>query len=357
MANRYWVGGTGNWTDTAHWSDTSGGTGGFSVPTTSDDVYLDSNSGSGTITDTTTITTAAFNCTGYAGTLNIAGCTFLGNVTLNSSMTFNCTGAASFRTISGSTISVTSAGKTFGGTAAFTIQSGSNGTINLQDDFTCVGTLSISSNTINTNNNNITCNAFFSNSNTTRTFNQGSGTLTITGTGNVFFFNQGTYTYNAGTGTVLLSNTTTSSRNIGVGATSPVALTFNKIIIGGTTGTSNTSFVGSVGHTIGELASTKTVAHTITFPSSVTTTVGTWSVNGSSGNLVSIRAFLFLTQATLAKSGGGTVTADYLDIRDSAATPSSTWTATNSTDSGNNTGWTFASGAAATNSLLFGSNF
>lgn len=355
MANRYWVGGTGNWTDNSHWSDTSGGTGGFSVPTTSDDVYLDSNSGSGTITDTTTIFIAAFNCTGFTGTLNIAGCIFLGNVTLNSSMTFNCTGAASIRTSSGSTISVTSAGKTFGGTADFTLQSGSNGTINLQDDFTCAGTLSFSETTINTNNNNVTCGLFFSNSNTTRTFNQGSGTLTITGTGNVFYFNQGTYTFNAGTGTVLLSNTTTSSRNIGVGATSPVALTFNKIIIGGTTGTSTTSFVGSVGHTIGELTSTKTVAHTITFPSSVTTTVGTWSVNGTPGNLVSLRASTAGTRATLAKSGGGTVTADYLDIKDSAATPSSTWTATNSTNSGNNTGWSF--GAAGSNSLLFGSNF
>ena len=43
MANRYWVGGTGNWDDstTTHWSDTSGGTGGFSVPSSADDVYFD----------------------------------------------------------------------------------------------------------------------------------------------------------------------------------------------------------------------------------------------------------------------------------------------------------------------------
>jgi len=50
MANRYWVGNDVShqfhWTDTAHWSDTSGGVGGFSVPTSSDDVYFDSNSGS-----------------------------------------------------------------------------------------------------------------------------------------------------------------------------------------------------------------------------------------------------------------------------------------------------------------------
>lgn len=36
MANRYWVGGSGDWSDTAHWSTTSGGSGGSSVPTSAD---------------------------------------------------------------------------------------------------------------------------------------------------------------------------------------------------------------------------------------------------------------------------------------------------------------------------------
>lgn len=40
---RYWIGGTGNWNDTANWSYSSGGGGGVAVPTSSDDVYFDSN--------------------------------------------------------------------------------------------------------------------------------------------------------------------------------------------------------------------------------------------------------------------------------------------------------------------------
>jgi hypothetical protein len=40
MASRYWVGGTGTWDQTAHWSATSGGAGGASVPTLSDDVIF-----------------------------------------------------------------------------------------------------------------------------------------------------------------------------------------------------------------------------------------------------------------------------------------------------------------------------
>lgn len=53
MASRYWVGGTGNWSDaTNHWSDTSGGTPDAAfLPTSSDNVYFDANSfaASGTV--------------------------------------------------------------------------------------------------------------------------------------------------------------------------------------------------------------------------------------------------------------------------------------------------------------------
>lgn len=51
MASRYWVGGTASWTssNTTNWSTTSGGSGGASVPTAADDVYIDTGSGTGTI--------------------------------------------------------------------------------------------------------------------------------------------------------------------------------------------------------------------------------------------------------------------------------------------------------------------
>jgi hypothetical protein len=42
--DRYWVGGSGLWTDTAHWALTSGGVGGAAAPTINDDVYIDENS-------------------------------------------------------------------------------------------------------------------------------------------------------------------------------------------------------------------------------------------------------------------------------------------------------------------------
>ena len=47
MANRFWVGGSGTWnnTNTTNWSATSGGAGGASVPTSTDDVYFNASSG------------------------------------------------------------------------------------------------------------------------------------------------------------------------------------------------------------------------------------------------------------------------------------------------------------------------
>ncbi|NML41670.1 hypothetical protein HHL17_31080, partial [Chitinophaga sp. G-6-1-13] len=41
----YWVGGAGDWNDQNHWSATSGGTGGYCVPLSADNVIFDANSG------------------------------------------------------------------------------------------------------------------------------------------------------------------------------------------------------------------------------------------------------------------------------------------------------------------------
>jgi hypothetical protein len=99
MATRYWVGGDGNWTDTAKWATTSGGAGGASVPTTSDDVVFDTNSHNATylvtISNATTVSclsftaanpssgsllfTSAFSALEIYGNVNVAsGVSFLG---------------------------------------------------------------------------------------------------------------------------------------------------------------------------------------------------------------------------------------------------------------------------------------
>src|SRR4051812_21496757 len=50
--DHYWVGGTGNWSDTNHWSATSGGAGGAGVPTAADNCTFNSLSNAVTYTVT-----------------------------------------------------------------------------------------------------------------------------------------------------------------------------------------------------------------------------------------------------------------------------------------------------------------
>lgn len=75
MAARFWIGGTGNWdaADTTHWSDTSGGAGGFSVPGSGDTVTLDGSSGGGTVTMTAGVTVTSITMGAFTGTLDTNG--------------------------------------------------------------------------------------------------------------------------------------------------------------------------------------------------------------------------------------------------------------------------------------------
>jgi len=81
MADRYWVGGTNSWSaaNTGSWSDTSGGTGGFSVPTASDNVFFDVNSGDSNTVITVTSGGGGRSCLnftwdyGFAGTMSGSG--------------------------------------------------------------------------------------------------------------------------------------------------------------------------------------------------------------------------------------------------------------------------------------------
>ena len=89
VTTKYWVGGTGSWSQTAHWSGSSGGAGGVPKPINDDDVVIDSNSGMPTITlDENTANLDNFTMS--AGTLNCGSNNFtceevftLGNGTFN----------------------------------------------------------------------------------------------------------------------------------------------------------------------------------------------------------------------------------------------------------------------------------
>src|SRR5438309_7297637 len=71
VGNRYWIGGTGSWSQTAHWSSSSGGVNGCSVPNASNPVFFDANSGGGTVSVDLNAALSSLNTTGWAGTVVI----------------------------------------------------------------------------------------------------------------------------------------------------------------------------------------------------------------------------------------------------------------------------------------------
>jgi len=84
MASRFWVGGTGNTSDTAHWSATTGGAGGETVPVAGDTVTFDSNSGTAaTVTVDVALSAASITINKSDLTLiHSAGTTLTGTMTL-----------------------------------------------------------------------------------------------------------------------------------------------------------------------------------------------------------------------------------------------------------------------------------
>jgi len=135
----------------------------------------------------------------------------------------------------------------------------------------------------------------------TKTVKLGSGTWTLYGTGSIWNVSTTAgLTFYKGTANIVLSDTSTSARTfVGSGQS------YNKLTIGGATGTSTLTITGNNQFT--ELASTKTVAHTIAL-GSTTQTFGKWSVTGTVGNVVTVTG----TGTGHILAGSCTIGIDYL---------------------------------------------
>lgn len=277
--------------------------------------------------------------TGFSGTRSNTALTLYGSLTVSSGMTLSSgANTLTFAATSG-TQDITSSAKMFD--FPLTIN-GVGGTVRLLDDLT-VGstrTTSLFAGTFNANNYNFSTGLFTVNSGSPRTVTMGSGTWTLTGTGNVWDFSSTSgLTFNKDTANIVLSSTSSLSRGFFGGS-----LTYNNLTIGGATGTSTLSITGN--NTFNTISSTKTVAHTVRFSGGSTTTVANWTVTGTAGNVVTLTSDT-TSQFNLVKTGGGTVSLSYANISYSNATPGSTWYAylsDGNVDGGNNTGWTFTSG-------------
>lgn len=281
------------------------------------------------------------NLSGIASSSNLVGATrtIYGNLTLDADMGISSSASVTTLAATSGTQDITSNGKTI----TFPItQAGVGGTVRLLDALTLASdrAYTLTNGTFNANNFNVSAGGFYSNNSNTRTLTMGSGAWTLSGT-SFFVWDMATttgLTFNKNTANITLSATGTTTRTFAGGS-----LTYNDLSIGGSTGASTTTFAGD--STFGTISSTKTVAQTILFTPGTTTTVANWTITGSAGNVLTIGSVGGAAQHTLAKTGGGTVTVNYASISYSNATPANTWAATNSTNGGNNDGWTFLQGS------------
>ena len=344
----YRVGTNTTWAGSASWALSSGAGGSDNnFPLAQDTAVIDNNSTpTGATLFSQQYNLGSLDCSTKTGgiTLDLGGSFNIhGSFILGSGVTIAAGNTQYFYTIGTQTIN------TAGKTLQFPMFIEARGTLQLGAALNCSAATGIThyAGTFSAVTYNVTCVIFDSNYSNTRTLNMGSGTWTLTGTGTVWNFATVTgLTLNKDTANILLSNTTTTARTFAGGGQ-----TYNKLTIGGATGTSTLTFTGS--NTFSELASTKTVAHTLSFTGGTTQTVGAWTITGTVGNVVTIQSSAAASH-TLTKTGGGIVSADYLSISRSTATPSDTWYAgANSTNGGSNSGWIFTAPPTAGGNMFF----
>ena len=301
----YWnLAGSQNWSADG-WATSSGGvpaTNNF--PLAQDTATFDNTGSAGTVTIdaawnigtlSASARTSAMTLTTSTNTPTVYGNWLFGTGVTSSSTTGTITFAKR------GTQTITSNGVTFGCPITINCITGT-GVTNLADALALdsARTLTHISGTFDAVSYNVTT-GLFTGPSISAALKMGSGTWTLSGTGTVWDMSAAQAVLYSGTANITLSDTSTSARTFAGGG-----YPYNKLTIGGTTGTSTLTITGN-GSSFTELASTKTVAHTIDF-GSLTFTFGKWSVTGTLGNVVTLSG----TGTSHVLAGAATSGIDYL---------------------------------------------
>jgi len=322
----YWnLAGAQNWSATG-WAPGSGGTPDINnFPLAQDTAVFDN---TGAVTGTITIN-AAWNIGTFDASLRTSAMTLTtgsnapfvyGDWKFGTGVTSSSTtGTITFATRGTETI--TSNGVTFGCPVTINCVTG---TVQLADALSLGAnrTLTLTTGTFDAVSYNVTTGSFDSSASGTRTLKMGSGTWTLSGTATVWSGIETNLTFYKGTANIVLSDTSTAARTFAGGG-----LSYNKLTIGGATGTSTLTITQNNQFT--ELASTKTVAHTIAL-GTTTQTFGKWTVTGTSGNVVTLTG----TGTSHVLAGACTDSIDYLvmgSIGFAATSPGEFYAGANST--------------------------
>jgi hypothetical protein len=303
----YWnLAGAQNWSATG-WCPSSGGTPDINQFPLAQDTAVFDNTGSvtGTITINTAWNIGTFDASTRTTAMTLSAGTGIPYVYGDWKFGTGVTSSSTTATITfgkRGTQTITSNGVTFGCNVTF---ESINGTTQLASAFAIGSTriAGLSAGTFDAVSYNVTVGLFNPTTTTsTRTLKLGSGTWTLSGTGTIWdASNTSGLTFNKNTANITLSDTSTSARTFAGGA-----LSYNQLTIGGSTGTSTTTITSNNQFT--ELASTKSVAHTIAL-GTTTQTFGSWTVKGTAGNVVTVSG-----TATITIAGGATSGLDYLSL-------------------------------------------
>lgn len=376
----------GNWTDTTTW-------GGQSMPLAQDTVVFNGSSGNILLDRISTGIELKAACSSlsfstYSGTISIAETSFSELLIYNNSLTLNSTMSAVeviFTLVhnrSSSSYTINPNGGHFGGikikpvkvltsgtTCSYTLSNNLSASLLSIDnrDSLVATTFSASSYTINVGMFTAYGNSS-GNANGRMYVNMGSGEWTLNSAlyngnfGDPWITTDSDIILNAQTANILVADMYTSVNTFFYSN----GKTFNKLTISGSTPGTFVIGCDKLGvvpvNTFSEIASTHTGGFTISIDAnyaatsgSPTLNVGAWSVSGVYGDMIVLTSQYNLYH-TLNYTGASTVTARYLNISNSHASPSTNkWYASNSINSGNNNGWNFI-GTVGSN-LFFGSSF
>jgi len=183
-ANFFWIGGTGNWNDVAHWSATSGGAAGVILPTNVDNVIFDNNSGLASAANIVTMNVAvtvtdfdyslvpnAFTFAGALASIEIRGSfasNGLANYTWLGDFRFNSTTAGN---------TITTNGQSFNHNFYFI----GTETVEIIDDLNTLKSMFANQGGIVSNNNVISCLDFNANTVTAKTIDFDNTTINVSG--------------------------------------------------------------------------------------------------------------------------------------------------------------------------------
>lgn len=321
MALRYWVGSSGDWSDTSHWSASSGGAGGASVPGSSDSVVIDANSSSSALSivlTSTSITVQSITMSGaYLTTFDRAAGVSATNVLVTSGpLRFSnaqSVTSVSFRPSAGNLSQINQTAVPF--IQLFLV----SGTVDLASDFKG-SAITFFSGTFRSNGHDLTL--------------SGSFTLTASAAKTLDISNSSvdvpTWNGSAASGITL---TATGSSITNLGYFHGAGLSYNAVSMrsGGVHIAGSSTWITSLSLAAGSI---------VNFDASSIHSIGALNANGTSTAKIKLRSVTSGTRFTLTKASG-TVNTIYLDLVDSQAAGGAIWNTTSSIDSGNNAGWTF----------------